>query len=363
MDKCLTPDRIRAAADREATPAEQQHVDECETCSARVETARREAEELASAAARVRVPASLSGEALRETLRRAASARAGAGATTLRGTASERPRWHVWAPAAAVAAVLVAVFAMPVPDAPSAISAAEVLDRSLQSLTPASGVELREFDLELRLPAAASGRSGAYRIERLADHGPSGRYRVLHYGPDGALLEALSDDPPGSRRTVLVNIDGQRFAFRLTLPAGGVPALRDLEQHHAEAVIRVLQATAGQALRETGSGPDKRYIVELPPVTDAKQSGLWALTRARVVIDASEFQILELSAAGSYLGEEFSIAFRLRRRQSWSSGEVPPDAFELPGVDAATIIDGVGSKEVGRDLLASALRELARARR
>jgi hypothetical protein len=364
MSNCLNTDRIRAAADREATPAEQAHADECEVCHARVEAARRETDDIAGAAARVRVPESLTGARLRQTLRASGSARAASGATTLRPTAPRRRLWPVWAPAAAIAAaVLVVVIAMPLPDAPGTISAAEVLDRSLQTLVGANGVELREFDLELRLPAAASGRSGTYRIERLVEHGGAGRYRALHYGPDGALLEGISEDPAAGRRTVLVTVDGQPFAFRLTVPPGRTPALRDLERHHVEAVIRVLQATAGQALHETGSGPDKRYVVELPPVRERKTSPLWMLDRARVVIDASGFQILELSAAGSYLEDEFSIAFRLRRRQAWSSGEVPPEAFEVPGVAAATVIEGAGTEEVGRDLLAGALRELARARR
>jgi hexokinase len=81
------------------------------------------------------------------------------------------------------------------------------------------------------------------------------------------------------------------------------------------------------------------------------------------VIDATDYQILELSAAGSYLGETVSVAFRLRNRQTWSSAEGPPSQFELPAVPNAITLDGVSTDDFGRDLLTSALRELARSRR
>ena len=40
---------------------------------------------------------------------------------------------------------------------------------SLRTMTPASGTERREFDLELRLPRVAAAYNGTYRIEQLIE--------------------------------------------------------------------------------------------------------------------------------------------------------------------------------------------------
>jgi hypothetical protein len=356
MSKCLNEAQIRAVADDEAAGSERQHVETCGDCRARVDAARRAAHELASMVANLSVPASVNDATL---LRR----RPRAGATTLRNV--RRPNVRVWVTAGAVAAaILLVVFAMPPLDAPRAISAAEILDRSLQTLNTTSGIELREFDLDLHLPSFGAARSGTYRIEQLVDHDTPGRYRAVWYAADGTLVEGISEEPAAGRRTVVVNVDGQPFAFRLTTSSSRTMSLRDIERHHIQAVIRLLQATAGQTLREIEEGGAKRYLVELPALAaDANASGLWELNRARAVIDATDYQILELSAAGSYLGETVSVAFRLRNRQTWSSAEGPPSQFELPAVPNAITLDGVSTDDFGRDLLTSALRELARSRR
>lgn len=356
MSKCLNDPQIRAVADDEAAAPERQHVETCDDCRARVDAARRAAHELSSMAATLRVPPSLSDAAL---LRRPR-----AGATTLR-DARFRPNARLWVTAGAVAAaILIVVFALPPLDAPRAISAAEILDRSLQTLNTTSGVELREFDLDVRLPSFGAARSGAYRIEQLVDHGTPGRYRAVWYAPDGTLAEGISEDPGAGQRAAVINIDGQVFAFRLTTSSPRAVSLRDIERHHIQAVIRLLQATAGDTLKEIGESGARRYVVELPALAaDGNASGLWELNRARAVIDANDFQILELSAAGSYLGEAFSLAFRLRNRQTWSSAEVPPNQFELPIAPNAIVLDGVSTDDFGRDLLSAALRELGRSRR
>jgi hypothetical protein len=357
MSTCLNDAQIRGVADEEATAADRQHAEACGECRARVDAARRAAHELSAMVANLSVPASLNDAALLRRRRRA-------GATTLRET-RVRPTVRMWLTAGAVAAAILAVvFALPPLDAPRAISAAEILDRSLQTLNAASGVELREFDLDVDLPSFAAARSGTYRIEQLVDHDAGGRYRALRYAPDGTLVEGISEDPAAGRRTVLVSVDGQPFAFRLTSTSSRSPSLRDVERHHIRTVIRLLQATAGNAVRETAQAGTKRYIVELPTVPgEASGSELWELNRARAVIDAHDFQIVELSAAGSYLGDTFSVAFRLRNRRMWSSAEVPANQFELPAVANAIAVDGVASEDFGHDLLAAALRELARARR
>jgi hypothetical protein len=366
MSKCLNDAQVRAAADNEAGADEHEHLNACGECRARVDAARSAADELASMTESLSVPASLCDGSLSDVLGHAALRRHHrAGATTLRDSAPFRSssRWWLMAGAAA-ASILVVVFVLPPPDAPRAIAAAEILDRSLQALTPTSGIELREFELDLQLPGFAAARNGKYRIEQLVDHDTPGRYRAIRYAADGTLLEGISEEPAAGRRTVVVTVDGQPFAFRLSTSSARVLALRDLERHHIQAVIRLLQATAGQAVQEIEEGGAKRYVIELPPVgADANASGLWELTRARAVIDESDFQIVELTAAGSYLGDAFSVAFRLQNRQVWSSGETAPNQFELPAASNAITIEGPGTDDVARDLLAAALRELAGSRR
>jgi hypothetical protein len=355
MSKCLTDARIRAAADSEETQIDRRHLEVCETCRARLDAARRAHDELSGMTGAVTVPDSLRGSVERAVARR--------GATVLRDVPSSPWRWRLWATAGAVAAaVLLVVLALPTIDAPRTLSAAEILDRSLQTFAPASGVELREFDLELQLPRVASLQNGTYRIEELIDHDTPGRHRVVRYGPDGTLIGGISEDPAAGRRTAVVRVDSRQFAFRFAIDPGRTLGLRDLERSHVEAMIRILQATAGQTVREEDAGRGRRYVVELPPVADQGASGFWALDRARVVIDAADYQIRQLAVAGSYMGEPFSVSFRLRRREMKAGTEVPADRFEVP-IDAdAIVIEAPGTEDFGHDLLMGALRELERSK-
>jgi hypothetical protein len=360
MSKCLSNACIRAVADGEARECDRGHLDECPECRARFDEARRVSEELSAIAANVAVPASLGGrvaDALTKSHGRA-------GATTLRD--APIPRWtpRLWLTAGvAGVAVLVAIFVLPQPDAPRALSAAQILDRSLQTWAPSTGTELREFDLELRLPRIASVQNGTYRIEQLIDHDTPGRQRLVRYAPDGTLLEAVSEDPSAGRRRAMVRLDGQPFVFRFTIDPSHTLGLQELERHHVEAMIRVLQAAAGQTVREIDEAQGKRYVIELPTVTSEGASGLWELARAHVVVDGTNFQILELAVGGEYLGESFSVTFHLRRREVQPSALVPPEAFELPSAEGAIFIDGIGTADLGYDLLSNALRALARSRR
>jgi hypothetical protein len=360
MSSCLNEARVRAAADDEATGNERTHLETCASCAARVDAARRAGDVLTAMASSVDVPASLRAGVERALVHRADRS----GSTTLRDEAPAR-RASIWmTAAAATAALLLVFFLMPPLDAPRELSAAEVLDRSLQSFSSFTGTVRREFDLELQLPRVAAVQNGTYRIEQLIDHGESGRYRLIRYAPDGTLLDGISEDPTAGTRTVLVRADNQLYAFRLSIDSARTLAMRDIEKHHVEAMIRVLQTAAGQTVRETGGGLNKRYVVELPEaIGDANKSGLWELTRAKVEVNASDFQIVHASVAGSYMGEPFSMSFRLRSQQFANSAYATPGEFELPDSAGMVAIEGHGSEDLGRDLLVAALRELARARR
>ena len=83
-------------------------------------------------------------------------ARDRAGATTLRDV-SRRPKpVGAWLTAGAIAAaVVIVMFLMPAIDAPRALSAAEILGRSLETMRPSSGIERLKYDLTLELPSIA----------------------------------------------------------------------------------------------------------------------------------------------------------------------------------------------------------------
>jgi hypothetical protein len=359
MSRCLNDARIQAAADGEATAIERQHLEGCAECGARAGAAHRAVDEFAAMASRVSVPANL-GDRLERAL---TTDHARAGATTLRDLPTSPWGARLWLTAGVVVtAVLAVVFLLPPLDTPRTLSAAQILDRSLQTMSPASGTELREFDLDLRLPRIVAKHAGTYRIEQLVDHDEPGRYRLVRYSPDGTVLDAISEEPAAGRRTAVVRSNGQTFVFRFTTDPAHALGLRELERTHVEAVIRVLQAAAGQTVREVDTGRGRRYVVELPQVADSGATGFWELSGARVVIDAVDFQLLELTAAGSYMSEPFSVSFQLRRRNVRPSAEVSPDQFQIPLDPDAIVIEGPGTTDVGQDVLASALRELVRSR-
>jgi hypothetical protein len=361
MSDCLDEARVRTAADGEADAIAGEHLESCAECRRRVDEAREAMGEIERLAATVPVPPTLASRVTRAVTR---SPAAQEGATTLR----ELPRhaWsrRAWGSALAVAAgILIIVFLMPAIDAPRQLSAAEILGRSLQTLTPAGGIERREFDLVLQLPTVASIENGRHRIDELIDHDAPGRYRVAKYGADGALVSAMSEDMGARRRQVLFRVGGELFGFTFTLDPTQRRGIRDLERQHVEGVIRLLQAMAGQTVAEIDAADGKRYVVELPPLSGGQATtGLWDLREARVVVDGASFSIVEAVASGSYLGEPFSVSFHLRSRDVRPSGAVSPREFELPHDPTAVAIDGAGTEDVARDVLIATLSELARTR-
>ena len=377
---CLSDLRIRAAADDEAKPVERDHLEACAECRARLAAARQANDALREMASHVPVPPSL-----RSSVKQALTEHSDrTGATTLRDGLLPRvrsvrlgmlPRFlesqgsvgrvtlpRLLTAGLVAAAVLIVVFRLPPPDAPRTLSAAEILDRSLKTLSPVSGTELREFDLELRLPYIGSVQNGTYRIEQLVDHDTPGRYRFVRYAPDGAMVAAISEDPVAGRRTAVVRADGRLFTFRFVIDAGHALDLSELERHHVEAAIRVLQTVAGETVSEIDDVGGKRYVVELPAAAAANVSGFYEISQARVLIDASDFQILQLTASGSYLGDAFSISFRLRQRQVLPTAQVPLERFDVPDTPGAVTIDGAGTDDLAHDLLTSALGALVRSR-
>jgi hypothetical protein len=359
MSNHLDEARVRAVADGEADAAANEHVESCAHCRGRVDAAVAALGELAQLVGEGPAPPTL---IPRVTHAIARSGAAEGGATTLREAPGSSFRRRAWGSAIAVAAgVLIIALVMPAIDAPRTLSAAEILGRSLQTMTPTGGTERREFDLSLHLPAVVSIENGTYRIEELIDHDAPGRYRVSTFAADGALLSTMSEDMAAGRRTVLFRLGGQAFGFRFALDPTRGRSVRDMERQHVEGMIRLLQAMAGQTVTERDAGGRRQYVVELPSVSGGGgPAALWDLQHARVVVDGASFSLVEAAASGSYLGEPFSVSFHLRRRDVRPSAEVGPGEFAAPHDPAAIPIEAVGTEDVARDILSAALGELAR---
>jgi hypothetical protein len=360
MATCLNEIEIRVAADGEADSRVMAHVESCPACRARVTTAVEAAAELSRMAGALPVPTDLEARVLRAADRQTAGR---AGATTLRAAPARTWTRPAWISGLALAgAVLAFVVFMPVSNAPTTLSASEILGRSLEAWGPGRGTELLEFDLTVDLPAITGIESGTYRVEQLIDHDTPGRYRVARYAPSGALVGAVSEDVSAGRRAVLMPTRAGTFAFTFAIqPQHGV-GLRDLERHHVQAVLRLLQAMASNTVTETGEGHDRRYVVELPPVANAAGQKLWQLASARVVIDAESFEVHEAQASGTYMNEPFSLSFALRQREVRPTASVPASEFDLPSDSSAIVIDAAGTDNVGHDIMMAALEELARHR-
>lgn len=358
--RCLDEIEIRVAADDEAGSAVMEHVASCSTCRARVAAATEAAAELKRVADSLPVPPALETRVLRAA---AANVSARTGATTLRSRPARswvRPAWV--SGVALAAAVVVFMFVMPVSNAPATLSASEILGRSLETWSGGRGTELLDFDLTVDLPAITGVESGTYRVEQLIDHDAPGRFRIARYAPNGDLIGAVSEDIGAGRRGVLMATRAGTFAFTFTIqPQHGI-GLRDIERHHVQAMLRVLQTLAGHTVTETGEGRNRRYVVELPPLASATGEAFWQLESAHVVVDATSFEILEARASGAYMGDPFSLSFGLRRRQVRATASVPAAEFDLPADPSAIVIDAAGTDNIAHDVMRAALEELARHR-
>jgi len=359
MSSCLNDARVQAVADGEGTAREIEHVRTCESCNAQVEKASDAMRDFGRMMAAVSVPTTVRSRvavaAGREKTERG-------GATTLRGVRPFRPR-PAWVFAGgAVAAIVVALLFVVLPsvDPGTRLNAAEILDRSLQTLA-VRGTERLEYELSLQAPSAITVESGTYRIEQVIDH-ESGRWRFARFSNDGTLLNGIREEPATGLRELVIRHDGRVFRFRFAVAADERVPLWDVQRRYAEAMIRLVQASAGQVVSEEVVGNWKRYVVELGETQAATASPLFDLAHARVVVDASDFHIVEFSARGALMGEEISIGYRLIQR-SVSASPPPASDFELPGHDQNGIeLQADGTRHAPFDLLSLLLREVARSR-
>jgi hypothetical protein len=267
----------------------------------------------------------------------------------------------------AAAAILVVMLVVPALDGPGTVSASEVLAQSLEQLSHAAadGVELREYELALEgIPQEVmpDQENGTYRIEQVMDHGHPGRYRMSTFAADGALLSAVSEDPAAHRRTSLFRFEQQAYRFEFDVPRVPQVSLTDLERLHNEATVAVMQASGEKILRVLNGAGGKAYLVEIPQVSAPSRAPLWDLQEARVLIDAADYRIRELSVRGMLLKQPYRISYKLIRREIRPASEVAPEEFAVPEVAGALILKGEGTQNPMRDALTVTLRELAESR-
>jgi hypothetical protein len=364
---CLTDAEIQAVADHESGEAARAHVEGCASCTARVSEQRRR---LAVVAALLVPTSALPGPLVQRVEQALGAAATPRGATRLRTDAAARPAW--WRPAiaagTAAAAAIVLLFVIPGWDGPGTVSASEVLAQSLEQLSrAATGVELREYELKLDgVPKEImpDQENGTYRIQQLIDHQSPGRYRMSTYAPNGTLLSAVSEDPAERQRVSLVRLGQQVYRFEFDVATAPQLSLADMERLHNEATVAVMQASGEKSLRVVHGARGKAYLIEIPHVSaPAKaKTPLWDLQDARVLIDAADYRIRELSVRGTFLEQPYSISYTLIRRETRPASDVAREEFEVPLEPGAIVLKGEGTQNPMRDALAVALRELSEAR-
>lgn len=341
---CLNEARTQAVADGEATATEVEHAQSCAACRARVNEARHEMREFARELSAIAVPPL-----------RAPRAEHGRGATTLRPAAAgirQRPAW-IFAAAAAAAIILALFVVFPAFDTRGRLNAAEILNRSLATLS-GTGVELLKYQLTIDAPRMAPGETGDFLIEQLIDH-ESGRWRFTRFAADGSLLSGIAENPGANQREVFIRDAGRSFRFSFELSQGDRMPLWDLQRRYAEAFIRIVQASGARADLTTNANGEQQYVVELPPAASAAASPIFDLQRARLVIDSQDFHVVEFSAAGSAVGDNVSIGYRLIERSVWDSA--PDDVtFALPQDAAAIELRGDATPHIPHDIFQLLLR-------
>ena len=354
--RCLTGAELQAVVDNEATEAACAHAVSCSSCRGRVEERRRRMAKLtALMETEGDVPATV------ETRLRQAMVSGGLvrGATALRGPAtlsSWRPA--AWLPAVATAALVALVVFLVLPrfGAPTSLSAAQILGRSLQTMSAAQGVELLEYELSIGgLP------EGPHRIQHLIDRGHPNRYRFVNYGPDGLPESAVSQDPVSGRRSQLVRVDGRNYIVRSSA-GNALFSLPQMMQAQIEAVITMMQATSNQTLTVLDSAADRQYVIEVPPVTPKEGAGTFDLYQARAVIDARDFRIREFAASGALLKQPYSVTFKLTHELLRQPADVAAAEFDIPAGPGDVVLESESANDPFHDVLFTVLRELARAK-
>ena len=361
----LTDVDLQLLADDEGTASLRAHADDCSVCRAKLEERRRTMARLASAAGTGEPSPELISR-VRTAVRSAQhSAGAARGATVLRLERSlpRRPLWASVVAAAAAAAIIVFVV-LPRVDAPATLSASQVIDRSLERMTGGSGIELLEYEMVLssQYRRGAGLSEGPFRIVQVFDRQNPARFKFLQFDRDGVLVAATAQDPSRGRRSEMTRVDGRDYIVHVTSLPGPLLSIPALLQSQGEAMLRMMQLNADPHLQtiETPHGP--AYVIEMPPLLGSATPAAVPLDvhRARAVIDARDFRVLEFATAGTLLGQPFDVSFKLLS-QEINGDSLPTDAWELDEDADDVVIEGEGTGEF-TDSMSVVLRELGKTR-
>ena len=362
--KCLSSAQIQAVVDGEAPYADRRHAETCAACAARIADREQQVGRLQDIAGAVEMP-----PAMAQRIEGAIAGTGASGATRLRPEPPAR-RWMpaAWGTAAVVAATLIAVvFVAPLlKEDRGAVSASEILAASATQLSQAMtrGVEILEYELVLdgvpkdMMPEQANG---AYRVRQVIDYGVPGRFRFASYAPDGQPFSSIAQDPTTGRRVMMFHVEGQPYRFEVTVPQNVGPSIVEMERLHMQATIAMMQASGHQLLEVVSTPDGPQYRIEVPKVQAAMANPVWDLSEARVLIDANDYRITELSVKGTFLKQPYSVQYRLIQRTIAES--VAPDTFDVPSQPHEIVIAGDGSVIPARDAMVLALRELTRLKR
>jgi hypothetical protein len=378
---CLSSAQIQSLVDGEAVVVDKDgeapddvraHVASCAHCQGRVRERAIVMQTIAGAMSR---PADLPPD-MRVRIERTLAEGATPGATRLRGNPAgrwsgsrapqraQRAQRAMWSAAAVAAATLIAVvFVAPIVKGPATVSAAEILARSATLLAASvnSGIEVLEYDLALdgvpreMMPDHADG---VYRVKQIIDHDANGRYLLATHGPDGRLLSSVAQDPATRRRIVAVLVDDQPYRFGFNVPESVALSLPEMERLHMQASVTMMQASGDKSLQVMETPAGRQYRIHVPQMSGQTSTAVWDLTEAEVVVDASDYHIVEFAVKGSFLKQPYSVSYRLISRTL--GAQVTADAFEVPRDPRAIEIEGEGSAIPARDVVVATLREYAR---
>ena len=366
MNHCLTDIQIQAVVDGEAGPFERAHVATCGACAARVARRQQQIAEIEHTLnAPVPVPPMVA-ERVRSSL-----ATGTAGATRLRRSSGGRRGWIYSGFAVAAATLITVLFVAPaLGKRDTTVSAAEILAKSASQLAsaPPGKVDFLVYELSLdgvardMMPDHGIG-TGRYRVQEAIDHSVIGRFRLTSYDPSGVELSSLAQDPATGRRVMAVRVDGQLYRFETTLRAGETLSVPEIERLHMQASVALMQASGNQTVQIVDAPDGREYRIDVPRVSATTPAAVWDLTEAHLIVDASDFHVVELSVKGALLKQPYSFSYKLLTHDVQSPDSVAPDTFDVPVEPGAILIPaGDASPVPAADAFVAALRELAKAR-
>ena len=265
------------------------------------------------------------------------------GSTTLREGAwytARRPRLLA---ATAVAAAAVGGLFLYSAQAPRQVSAAEILNRSLEAMAATqTGIEYRKYDMDvvgLSAVAPAKQADGAYTVEQWVDHSTPGRYKVQTLGPDGKVQSAIAQDPKVGTRQKSAVVDNKNYVYRFSVDATNSLSMPAAEQAKTETMVAMMAASGDTKMSSrTAPGGGLEYVIELPEMGARAYTSVWSMNSARIVIRDGDFRILEYNTAGSLAGKPYSLGYKLAAQSNLPS--VSDDTFQIRSKLGDVVING-----------------------